>query len=241
MKFLSYDIEIYDQIDGDQIDVSAIKPSVAAYCTNENDVIFYEGDPFMSKETARQLVVDMYAKYKEGFIPFTWNGLSFDFKLLALYSGLIKECADMALNGVDGMFLVVAHNGYMLGLDKVLNGCNVGSKLHTVTLNNGVAFDSMSGKEAPRLWQAKEFEAVKAYLKDDVIMPFRLAHKLCETKKMSWLSNSGRQNFLYTEMLTVKDALKLPLPDTSWMKAPVKREDFYNWIPKSDLNDILSA
>lgn len=231
MKFLSYDIEIYDEIEGDKIDIATVKPSVAAYCTTEKDTKFYEGDPYMSKETAKQMVWDMYEKYKQGFIPFTWNGLNFDFKLLASYSGEIKPCAEMALNGIDGMFLVVAQKGYMLGLDKVLIGCGVGGKLHSVTLKDGAVYDEMSGKEAPRLWQQKEFDAVKAYLNDDVVMPLRLANHILKTKFISWRSNAGKQNYLKTEMLTVLEALKLPTPDTSWMTTPVRRQDFYSWIP----------
>lgn len=237
MNFLSYDIEIFDEIEGDKIDIATVKPSVAAYCTTETDTVFYEGDPYMSKETAKQMALDMYAKYKNGFVPFTWNGLAFDFKLLATYSGAIKECAEMALNGIDGMFLVVAHKGHMLGLDKVLQGCGVGGKLHSVTLNNGEAFDAMTGKEAPRLWQAKEFTAVKDYLRDDVVMPLKLAKHIEITKFISWRSNAGKQNYLRTNMLTVLEALKLPEPDVSWMTAPVRRRDFYSWIPPSILYD----
>lgn len=234
MDYLSFDIEIYSEMN-DADNIENLIPSVGAFCTDVDNVFYYEDDPYMSKETAKRLVKDMIEKTKEGYILFGWNILSFDLRLLAHYSEMFEECGRLALNAVDGMFLVVANKGHMLGLDKVLIGARIETKLHEVELNDGTTLFSMNGSKAPMLWRSKEFAAVKEYLKYDVIQPLKLAKHIEKNKIIKWTSNSGRQNFLKTDLLPVKDALKLPVPDTSWMKEVKQRSDFLNWIPKTVL------
>lgn len=238
-NYLSFDIELYNELPENRTeqDLRDSIPSVGAWGTDVANTKFYEGDPHMTKDTAKQLVKDMLEQYEKGFIPFTWNGLAFDFKLLGYYSEMIPECAKLALNGVDGMFLVVAQKGYYLGLEKVLIGANIEAKLHQVKLNDGTTLSDMSGAKAPELWRKKEFSAVKEYLEVDVTQPLKFAYHLDKTKVIRWTSNTNKPQSLRTEMLTVKEALLLPLPDTSWQKNPIKRIDFYNWIPKSILEE----
>ena len=176
MNLLSFDIEIYNDLpEGNNRDLSDVIPSIGAFCTTADNVEFYYDDPYMSKETAQQLVLDMLALYENDFVPFTWNGLSFDLNLLATYSGMIDECSYLALNHIDGMFLIVAHRGFMLGLDAALKGANLETKTHSVELNDKTLFTEMSGAKAPELWRNREFEAVKTYLKGDVTQPLKLA------------------------------------------------------------------
>jgi len=239
-KYLSFDIEIYNELkDGDSFerDFSEIIPSVGAWGIDYTDVNFYYDKPFMTKETAQRLVGDMWCEYQKGRIPFTWNGLSFDFALLAQYSEMPEMCGRLALNGVDGMMLVVCHKGFMLGLDKALAGAGLESKLHQVKLNDGTTMFSMEGSKAPKLWRDGEYEAVKEYLRVDVIQPLKLADHIESTGELKWVANSGNKNTFRTKMLTVKEALKLPVPNTSWMKTPPKsREEFYSWIPERVLS-----
>lgn len=235
--FLSFDIEINEDMNEGENDLSKINPSVGAFCTDYENVSYYYDKPYMTRETAKKLVADMENKVKEGFSLFTWNGLSFDMQLLGLYSGMVAECGRLALNSVDAMFLVVAHKGFFLGLDKALVGANIETKLHTVTLNDKTRFSEMSGQKAPLLWRSGEYSAVMDYLKYDVVQPLKLANHIQSTGYIRWTANSGKSNYLKTEMLTVKEALKLPLPDTSWMKSAKPREDFYSWIPKDVLED----
>lgn len=240
-NYLSYDIEIYSELpEGEKPDFSQLIPSIAAFCTTEDDTQFFSDEPYMTKETAKNLVCAMMDKYLAGFIPFGWNTLAFDFPLIAEYSGMVEECAKLALNHVDGMFLVVCHNGYWLGLDSALRGAGLESKVHNVTLNNGIEFSTMSGSEAPRLWREGEFSAVKTYLKGDVVQPLKLARNIEKSGSIRWTSKSGRPMMLRTQMLTVKNALKIKLPDTSWMSDPKPRESFYSWIPQSILDQELN-
>jgi hypothetical protein len=237
--YLSYDIELYDELPQENPDLKIIKPSVAATCTDFDDCYFYDDDPFMTIPTANLLVDSMLNYQDNGYKVLTWNGLSFDLQLLGYYSGRLEDCGKIALNHVDMMFLVVCHKGFFLGLDKALAGAKIETKIHSVELNDNTVFSEMNGSKAPLLWRNKEFSAVRTYLRGDVEQPLKLARHIETAGYIRWISNSGKLNSLKTDMLTVKEALKLPLPDTSWMSAPKPREEFYNWIPENILKQEL--
>lgn len=237
MNFLSYDIELYNDLDEEKKNFSELIPSIAATCTNKEDLDYYYDIPFMSKGMAKKLVLDMIDYLKEGIPPFTWNGVSFDFPLLAQHSGMIEECAELALNGVDGMLLVTFNKGFFLGLDAALMGAGLETKTHSVTLNNGMVFSEMSGKLAPQMWRDGEYEAVKTYLAGDVFRPLELIYAIERNYGIRWISKTGKPNFLMTKLTPVKDLFRLPLPDCSWMSVkPKPRSEFVEWIPKEILN-----
>jgi hypothetical protein len=241
-NFLSYDIEIVNELyseDGIEHDLKDIIPSIAAYCLDDLQVKYFYDEPYMTKETAKKLVLEMMDYYKKGVLPLTWNGLSFDFQLLALYSGEVEVCARLALNHIDMMFIVTCNRGYYLGLDTALKGMNVESKVHTVTLNDGSRLESMSGKIAPELWRKGEHEAVKTYLAGDVIQPIKLAQEIERQNRIFWFSKTGKPQSLYTKLIPVKECFGLPLPNTSWMSNPPARMDFVNWMPKEILKNEI--
>jgi hypothetical protein len=237
MKFLSYDIEIYETIgEGEEVDYHKIHPSVAATCTTENDVKYYYDYPYMSKETAQRLVKDIQSHQLLGYVPFGWNSCSFDFRLLAYHSGMIEECAEIALNHVDGMLLITFNKGFYLGLDTSLVGAGLETKLHKVNLNDGSLLEGMSGKLAPELWRKGEYQAVKDYLRLDVIQPLKLCFAIEKNRGIQWTSKSGRPMYQKTDMVLVKDLFKIPAPDTSWMQSSPTRKQFVDWMPKSTLD-----
>jgi len=236
MNFQSFDIELYDDLPESNPDFSKIRPSVAAYCLNDLAVHYFDNAPDpMSKETAQKLVLEMIDNYRKGIIPLTHNGLSFDFKVLSYASTMLEECAFLALNHVDTMFIVTCNKGYFLGLDTLLTGMGVESKLHTVTLNDGTVANEFSGKQAPKFWRDGEINTVKYYLSGDVIQPMKMAWEIEKQNKMFWFSKTGKPQSLYTKLIPVKECFKLPIPDTSWMSNPPARMDFVNWIPKEIL------
>lgn len=234
-QYLSFDIELYNEFpDNEQPDLKTTVPSTAAICTNMEDCQFFDDNPYVTKETAQRLVRTMMDYKDKGFILTGWNILGFDLPLLGHYSGLLEECGRLALNSVDMMFLVVAHKGFFLSLNKALKGAKIEAKLHSVTLNDKTEF-SMDGSKAPLLWRSKEFSAVRQYLRVDVEQPLKLAYHIDKEKVIKWVSDSGKNNTCFTEMLTVKEALRLPPPNTSWQTNPKLRSEYYSWIPDNVL------
>lgn len=239
LKLISFDIEIYNELfeeGSEEVQFEKIIPSVAATTIDGVDIKFYYDDPYITKEKACVLVEDMLQSYKQGYIPFTWNGTSFDFRILGLYSGMVSECADLALNSYDAMLNVTFLKGYFLGLDTALKGFGLASKQHTVTINSGETITDMTGMKAPEMWRNHEFEAVKQYLAGDVIQPLKLAFSINESKSIKWTSKTGTPMSIKTDLIPVKELFKLPHPNTSWMTKPCKkRSEFVDWMPKNIL------
>jgi len=242
MKLLSYDIEIWNEFDNAAPFATNI-PSIAGIATSDvEEVTFYfdlEDDAKMKTETAQELVNTMMGLYKEGYIPFGWNTTSFDFRLLAQHSGMVEECAELALNGIDGMLMLTFNRGYFLALDKALAGAGVGTKLHEVTLNDGTVLTDMKGAKAPQLWRDGEYSAVTAYLREDVLQPLKLAKIIEERGGIKWTANSGNMNFCAQKLVPVTELYKLPVlseKETKWMATPPKpRSEYVDWIPSSTL------
>ena len=92
----------------------------------------------MSRAEAQGLVHDLARFVEEGYTLLTWNGLGFDFNILAEESGLQVECERLALAHVDMMFHVVCSKGFPLALDKVAQGMGLPGKP-----------SGMSGSKAP--------------------------------------------------------------------------------------------
>jgi hypothetical protein len=185
----------------------------------------------LTREGATQLVEALEDAFRRGFTIVTWNGLGFDFRLLAIETGLVARCSELAWNSIDMMFQVVCVNGYMLALDRALIGMDLQSKIHAVRMNDGREAP-ISGREAPRLWQAGEYRAVMEYCAGDVRQTLLLARECERLGRLSWTSQRGkpaRMN-LGAGWLTVRECLGLPEPDTSWMRDPVTRKRFTSWL-----------
>lgn len=94
-EFLSYDIEIYEDLpEGENVDLSKINPSVAAFCTDYENIHYYDDVPHMSKVKAQNLVLDLQKKVDEGFTLFTWNGLTLIYTCLLSILGCWKNVED---------------------------------------------------------------------------------------------------------------------------------------------------
>lgn len=83
----------------------------------------------------------------EGYTLLTWNGLGFDFPVLADESGLLAECQEFARNHVDMMFYILCIRGHRLGLDTAAKGMGLPGKT-----------EGMTGADAPKLWADGQYE-----------------------------------------------------------------------------------
>ena len=151
--------------------------------------------------------------------------------MLAEESGSIQQCGQLALNHVDLMVMVTFTKGWYLSLQAALEGAGMSGKLRSVQLSDGSHLHNMEGSKAPELWAAGEYEAVLAYLKEDVAQLLELAQSVERRGRISWTSRSGNpQQIRFSKLLTVTECLGIPEPDTSWMSDPPTRDQFVDWI-----------
>lgn len=113
----------------------------------------------------------------------TWNGLGFDFVLLADASGEYDLCREIALSDhhVDLMFNVYMALGYNTPLSTTCKE----------TIGKG-KLDGMSGGSAPELWQKGEHELVLDYAREDAVITRDLYLHLQETPTIKWRTKRGR-------------------------------------------------
>lgn len=241
MKYNSFDLEIAEELTEEK--QSGLGITCAAMLSNAADKpeFVYE-HPRMTQGTARKLVNMLMERWVEGFVPLTWNGTKFDFRILAEESGMFLECATLALNHVDMMLFVTFQNGYYLGLDKALVGMGLESKTHSVDLKDGTLITDMSGAKAPELWKAGETQAVLDYLDGDVRQPLALVHEIEKRHRINWVSMRGKPMTVFVpKILTVRECFDFPVPDTSWMPSAPTRSDFVSWMPEAILRETHLA
>lgn len=234
-RFLAFDIEVAALIPDGESDWKQYRPlgiTCAAWAQMYTDgmisaVTFYAGQgdgyaPRMTKGECKALVFDLVRAVEQGHTLLTWNGLSFDFDILAEESGMHAECAELATNHVDMMFQIYCVKGFPLGLDAVSKGLGLSGKV-----------EGMDGAKAPQLWADGKYEEVLAYVAQDVRSTLEVALAVEQRHGFSWIAKSGRRNHLAIERwLTVAECLKLPEPDTSWMSDPLPRSKFVGWMAK---------
>jgi hypothetical protein len=175
----------------------------------------------VSREEAAALVRYLEDQVAHGYTILTWNGLGFDFDVLAEESGLLECCRELAANHVDMMFHVFCQLGHGVGLDAAARAMGVAGKTK-----------GMTGELAPVLWARGEREKVLRYVAQDVRTTLDLARACEGCGELRWVSRSGmrRSMPLAQGWLVASEARELPLPDTSWMTDPWPRERFTGWM-----------
>jgi hypothetical protein len=175
----------------------------------------------MDQEELRQLVGDLVAAVDQGFTLLTWNGMGFDFDILAEESGLIEECRALARNHVDMMFHLFCVKGFPLALRTACIGSGTTSKV-----------EGMDGAKAVQMWHAGARQEVIDYCVRDVQATLELANATERKRRLTWLSKAGNPQFLPipSGWKKVDNALRIPEPDTSWMSRPLARSEFTAWL-----------
>ena len=196
----------------------------------------------MPAAKCRELAEYLLKMYTSGYTILTWNGLQFDFNILAEEchdEALRKDLAKLALNHIDIFFAIFSETGSMVSLDTAAKGMGIPGKAYGLT-----------GEDAPKLWrQSREMqEKVLKYNAQDVRLTMALHDVIYEKGYLKWTTRSGRiKQWKLTKdsIPTVAVALMGPEPDTSWMTEPVTRLDFCKWIkgllPATDLLDCLRS
>lgn len=168
-----------------------------------------------------KLLEYMALQTESGFTILTWNGLGFDFDVLAEESGDSELCRWLAINHVDMMFHLLCRLGYGVALDSAARGMGVEGKPEGI--------DSVL---APVIWASGKHETVFNYVSQDVRTTLNLA-KSCEAhRRLSWVTRTGKRRNLQIPKgwLTVRQANKLPEPANSWCFSQWNRSKFTHWI-----------
>jgi hypothetical protein len=178
--------------------------------------------PQMTQSEAQSLVRDLSSYVSDGYTLLSWNGLAFDFDVLAEESGLLPECASLALDHVDMMFHAVCCLGHRVSLDKAAQGLGVRGKL-----------GGMSGRNVPQLWASGRHDDVLKYNVQDARVSLQVAEAAERHGQLTWITQRGapRSMPLSDGWQCVRAASQLPLPDTSWMTSPPSRDSLMSWLP----------
>jgi len=155
----------------------------------------------MGRVDALRLLKYLAAMVVNGYTILTWNGLKFDFRVLAEGSGMFDGCKELALGcHVDMMFQIVCLRGHRLGLDVAAKGMGLPGKL-----------EGMDGDEAAQLWAEGERETVLDYVAQDVRTTMELGRTCEKLGFLKWTSRGGNQvKMPLSSWLTVSEALSLP-------------------------------
>lgn len=176
----------------------------------------------MSQEEVQQMVLELQELSNQGYIITTWNGLSFDFNVLAEESGMHDVVKNLALSHWDMMFQFYCMKGYPVGLNAVSKAIpGLGGKL-----------EGISGKEAPALWRNGNNLEVLEYNIQDSKLTLQIGLFVHRFGNIPWIARSGRRNGLPLPdgWLNVEECLGLELPDQSWMDTPLEKSQFTGWL-----------
>jgi len=230
-RFVAFDIETAANVPGPDFDWRSHRPlgitCAAALRSDTDDPIIWHAKkadgtpaPRMSQHECG-IIVDSLAKMvKEGYTLLTWNGLGFDFEVLAEEADANDVCRQLVLEHVDMMFHVFCDRGFPVGMEKAAQGLGIRGKPAGV-----------SGLLAPQLWAEGQYQVVMDYVAQDVRIALTIAEKCEMSRRFKWKTQKGTTSSMPLEKgwLSVSDALKLPKPDTSWMTKPLSREHFAQW------------
>jgi hypothetical protein len=223
-KYLSFDIETAKMIEPNWRSCRPLGISCAAtLLADTEELILWHGEASdrLSRQEAADLVEYLTAQVGLGYTIATWNGMGFDFDVLAEESGMLAECRELAVNHVDMMFHILCRLGYGVSLNAAAKGMNLPGKP-----------EGMSGAKAPILWAEGKREAVLDYVAQDVRTTAELATGCEACGALRWITKSGRARtmMLPEGWLTAEEAEQLPQANTSWMTDPWVRADFTAWL-----------
>lgn len=232
-RYLAFDIEIAKILPDEVDDLKGHRPlgiCCAAALAGDDDQphLWFSSDargqalPRMSREDLRVFVEFLREQQAQGYTLLSWNGLSFDFDILAEESGEWRTCEELAIDHVDMMFHVFCEKGFCVGLEAATKAIGVEGKTA-----------GMNAELIPQLWAKGETESVLAYVANDCRMTIDVAHVSEHDREFAWITRRETRGsmFLRNGWRTCRNALKTPLPDTSWMDTPPwPRSRFTSWF-----------
>lgn len=233
MTVYAFDMEIFKVFEHDPekdgpLDLWSHSPlgiSVAAFNDGSEETTFvYSGfGQEMGQRQAITMLDWMCEQHEQGHRFVSFNGLGFDFRLLAEVTGDWERCAKLAVNHYDIMWSFFTQLGFSIGLDNLCKTAGLGQKPEDV-----------NGKKAPTIWQGSNPGDVLRYIAGDVSLTHKLFRRIVETGEVVWTS-SKTGNLVRKKIerprLAGLESMR-PVPSTPWLKDPWPRERFTGWTRK---------
>lgn len=237
MKIVAFDLETAIAAPDDPTASYALGITCAATAVADQSPILWHGEEQLGcypKQMSADDCIDL-ARYliemvQAGYHIVAWNGLGFDFRVLAAHMPTQADYAnvvDLALSHIDPAFQMLCQKGFMVGLDAAARGMDVGTKMA-----------EMDGMKAVEMWPTVRAnqEIVLEYVAQDARVTADTYRAIVKARRLSWISKrSGRANSWRpsisggSRLLAVRECLALPEPDTSWMSDPWPRSKFAGW------------
>jgi hypothetical protein len=226
---LSFDIELADVLElapGEDLNSKGpFKIACAAAFDGTNVTHWYGRDaggkpaPHMTASDVRAVLVALRAAQKTGTRLLAWNGLAFDLRWMGAAAEDMALAREIALELYDPLFQLFVERGFPVALEKVAQGFGLPIR------------KLMSGADAPKEWAAGNHSAVLEYVGQDC----RITDLVCVTiesrRALTWITAKGRpSSHPMPKLVSVRELLTRPEPDTSWMDAPIPRSKFAGWL-----------
>ena len=174
----------------------------------------------MSQQEAGKLVDYLTEQVESGYTIVTWNGVGFDFDVLAEESNQRQRCRRLARAHVDMMFHALCRIGHGVSLNAAAKGMCLAGKPHGIT-----------GALVPQLWAAGLRREVLEYVEQDVRVTLKLVETCEKVGFLCWETVAGRKRKMGIPngWLNVISAEKLPKPKQSWLSVQWDRDRFTGW------------
>jgi hypothetical protein len=134
----------------------------------------------MTAVEVRTLVKYLLQCVADGYTIVTWNGVGFDFDVLAEESGMHSTCRSLALGHVDMMFHLLCHLGFGVSLNAAARGMRLTRRS-----------EKRVGATMPSLWADGKYEEVLSHVARDVRTILALATTCRERGFLRWITRWG--------------------------------------------------
>jgi hypothetical protein len=148
-----------------------------------------------------------------------WNGLSFDLRWLGVVAGDLALAAEIALELYDPMLQFVGRRGFPISLAAAAEGLGIAEK------------KLMAGADAPKEWARGNHQKVLDYVAGDCHLTGQVVARIEATRSIAWRTRKGTvSSEAMPELRRVREIMRDPPPDQSWMSDPKPWSRWFEWI-----------
>lgn len=200
----------------------------ATYCIGAKEPVLWYGGKRRKCPASQMTVTEAGALVKylchqvtAGYRIVTWNGIGFDFDVLAQESGMHAQCKSLALDHVDMMFHVLCQLGFGVSLNAAARGMRLTRSC-----------EKRTGALIPTRWADGRYEEVFRHVARDVRTTLALATTCSERGFVRWITRwgTGRMLRLPNGWQTAAVAQMIPEPIQSPRHRHWSRDSLTAWM-----------